>query len=269
MTNKLYFIYGILVLLSLNLLSSCSYKSRQAILKTPFDTDTIKTVRVVNGSENTDDYYNIIKPEDELIIRNLQDMNLIMRQTGGDNTSNSNQYQQNNYTPFKVNKAGELLLPKIGVIKIAGLNRIEAAAKVQHAYEATELVAPLIEVRIANAYITLLGEVGRQGKYIIGREDYELIDLLGDAGGITPNANRKMVRIIRGDRSNPEIILVNLNDYDFVKNPHLKLRNRDIVYVEPRRVVATNQNLQAYTSLLQVGLVVFNTLLLIYNLAKK
>jgi polysaccharide export outer membrane protein len=244
-------------------LSACSFKNRQAILKTPYDADTVKTVRVINSGNSANGYYNLIKPEDELAIRNVQDMELIVRSTG----SNSGVVQQT-YTTFKVNANGEVVLPKIGAIKVAGLNRTAAAATIQKAYEEKELNAPLIDVRIANAYIILLGEVGRQGKYIIDREDYELIDLLGDAGGVNPGANRKMVRIFRGDRANPEIIQVNLNDYSFLKNDKLKLQAKDVIYVEPRRIVSSSQNFQSYSGFIQVGLVMVNTLLLIYNIAK-
>ncbi len=253
-------------LLSLGLmlfLSACSFKNRQAILKTPYDADTVRTVQVINSQNTVEGYYNLIKEEDELAIRNVQDMDLIVKSTGTNNA-----ISQQTYSTFKVNANGEVILPKIGAVKVAGLNRTSAAAVIQKAYEAKELNAPLIDVRIANAYIILLGEVGRQGRYIIEREDYELIDLLGDAGGVNPGANRKMVRIFRGDRANPEIIQVNLNDYSFLKNPKLKLQAKDVIYVEPKRIVSTSQNFQPYSSFIQVGLVMINTLLLIYNIAK-
>lgn len=245
--------------------SSCSFKSRQALLKTPYDADTVKTVRVINGNDDLKGYYNLIKPEDELAIRNVQDMSLIVRSSVEGNNSNS---QQSVYTTFKVNAAGEVVLPKIGAIKVGGLNRTEAAQAIQKAYEAKELNAPLIDVRIANAYIVLLGEVGRQGKYVIEREDYELVDLLADAGGLTPNANNKMLRIFRGERSNPEIIMVNLSDYSFIKDPKLKLQAKDVVYIEPRRAAVSSQNFQGYNTFIQFGFVIVNTLLLIYTLAK-
>lgn len=244
--------------------TSCSFKNRQALLKTPYDADTVRTVRVINNAVESEGYYNLIKPEDELAIRNVQDMNLIVRKQEG----NTNINTQQTYVTFKVNADGEVTLPKIGAIKVSGLNRSQAAQKIQAAYQVKELNAPLIDVRIANAYIVLLGEVGKQGKYVIDREDYELIDLLADAGGVNPNANKKMVRIFRGDRANPEIIMVNLNDYNFIRDPKLKLRAKDIVYVEPRRIASSSQNFQAYSSFIQVGLVVLNTALIIYNIAK-
>lgn len=262
--NKLSFITLILIGLSALFLGSCSFKNRQALLKTPYDADTVRTVRVINSNIESEDYYNIIKPEDELAIRNVQDMRLIVRESGtGANVNN-----QQTFTTFKVNANGEVVLPKVGTIKVAGLNRTQAAETIQKAYEAKELNAPLIDVRIANAYIVLLGEVGKQGKYIIDREDYELIDLLADAGGVNVNANRKMVRIFRGDRANPEIIMVNLNDYSFIKDPKLKLRAKDIVYIEPRRIASSSQNFQAYSTFIQLGLVIINTGLIIYNLSR-
>ncbi len=244
-------------------LSSCSFKGRQALLKTPYDADTVKTVRVINGNTDAPGYYNLIKPEDELAIRNVQDMSLIVKVPEGGN-SNTSQV----YTTFKVNANGEITLPKIGIIKVAGLNRSQAAQMIQKAYEAKELNAPLIDVRIANAYVVMLGEVGKQGKYIIEREDYQLIDLLADAGGLTANANNKMLRIFRGDRSNPEIIMVNLNDYNFLRDPKLKLQAKDVIYIEPRRAAVNSQNFQAYSTFIQIGFVVVNTLLLIYSITK-
>lgn len=234
------------------------------MLKTPYDADTVRTVRVINEHPAPDSYYNPIKPEDELAIRNVQDMNLIVRNP----EERANINQQQTYTTFKVDANGEVVLPKIGAIKVAGLTRSQAAAVIQKAYEEKELNAPLIDVRIANAYVVLLGEVGKQGKYIIEREDYELIDLLADAGGVTPGANKKMLRIFRGDRNNPEIIMVNLNDYNFLKNPKLRLQAKDVVYVEPRRMLVNSQNFQAYSTFIQMGLVVLNTALIIYNITR-
>ena len=263
MKYKKTFTYPIILFACCALLfSSCSYKNREAMLKTPYDVDTLKNVFVANPSETPKDYYNLIKPEDELAISNLQDMDLIIKR------KETNAGQTTIYTTFKVNSAGEINLPKIGVVKVAGLNHVEAASKIQQAYDVKELTNPIIDVRIANAYVVVLGEATRQGKYLIGREDYELIDLLADAGGLTQNANKKMLKIFRGPRENPEVILVNLSDYNFLKNPKMRLQAKDVVYIETKRSAVNAQNFQSYSSIIQVGLVVVNTLLLIYTISK-
>lgn len=262
--NKLTLTILLFICFAVSFFSSCSFKGRQVILKTPYDADTVKTVRVVNAGLESESYYNLIKAEDELAIKNVQDMSLIAPMTTGSN----NATQTASYTTFKVGATGEVVLPKIGAIKVAGLNRKQAAEAIQKAYELKELNAPLIDVRIANAYVILLGEVEKQGKFVIEREDYELIDLLADAGGLTPEANKKMLRIFRGDKNNPEIIFVNLSDYSFLKDPRLKLRAKDVVYIEPRRASVSSQNFQAYSTFIQIGFTVVNALLLIYTITK-
>jgi polysaccharide export outer membrane protein len=238
----------------------CAYKGRNSILKTPFDADTIKNVFVVNGLADTATY-NTIKAEDELAISDLQDISLLVR-------TERETYNQrtDSYAIFKVNQQGAVSLPIIGPVKVSGLNRTEAASLIQELYAKKELKKPLIDVRINNLYVILLGEVFKPGKYLINREDVELIDLLGEAGGLTPSANKKLVKIFRGDRTNPEIILVNMQDYAFIKNKNLRLKSRDVIYVEPKRIISSSQSLQAYSSLFQIGFLFLNTILLIINL---
>lgn len=249
-------------LAALLLMNGCAYSGRNVLLKTPFDADTLKGVFVVNGKVGQEGYYNLIKPEDELAISDLQDISLLVR-------SNKERYtpRTDSYAIFQVNEKGMISLPLLGQVKVAGLNRLEAGNHIQNLYEQKELRKPLIDVRINNLYVVLLGEVARQGKYIINREDYELIDLLGEAGGLTPGANKRAVKIFRGDRRDPEIILVNLENYSFLKNKNLRLQSKDVVYVEPRRIVSNAQSAQAYSAFFQVGFVLLNTVLLIINLS--
>lgn len=243
-------------------LGGCAYKGRNSILKTPYDADTVKDVFVINSSNDTEGYYNIIKPEDELAISDLQDIGLLVR---ADKVNYSQ--RTDSYAIFKVNLQGFISLPLLGAVKVAGLNRTEAATHIQNLYESKELKKPLIDVRVNNMYVILLGEVARPGKYLINREDYELIDLLGEAGGLTTAANKKLVKIFRGDRQNPEVILVNMQDYSFLRNKNLRLKSRDVIYVEPKHLASNAQNLQLYSTFFQIGFLALNTILLIINIS--
>lgn len=253
----------LLALLITQLFGSCAFVNRDVILKTPFDADTSGRTYVVTGRGTEHNYYNIIRPEDELAITDLQDITILVRKEHV-----RNDLRNDTYATFKVNAAGEIILPLLGKIPVAGLTREEAAEQIQARYKEKELKNPLIDVRINNLYVVLLGEVARPGKYIINREDYELIDLLGEAGGLTPLANKQRVKIIRGDRAKPEVIFVDLADYAFLKDRKLRLQSRDIIYVEPRPGALRAHNAQAYTTFFQIGFVALNTILLIVNLSK-
>lgn len=252
-----------IICLLLPLLTSCGFVNRDVILKTPFDADTSTKAYVVPILSNQEEYYNLIKPEDELAIADLQDITILVRKE-----NLRNDLKNDSYATFKVNAAGEINLPLIGKVMVAGLNRVQAAELIEVKYKEKELKKPLIDVRINNLYVVLLGEVAKQGKYIINREDYELIDLLGEAGGLTPIANKHLVKIIRGDRINPEVIIVDLADYAFLKDQKLRLKSRDIIYVEPRSAALKAHNAQAYTTFFQIGFVLLNTILLVINLSK-
>jgi polysaccharide export outer membrane protein len=227
-------------------------------MKTPFDSDTVKTVFMLNHTSDQNGYYNIIRPEDDLSIRNLQNKSLIIGSLKED------LYQPQINTSYRVDLNGNIYLPMIGKVAVGGLNKNQAANKLQQAYSSSELKDPIIDVQIVNLYVTVLGEVGKQGKYLIFREDMQLVDLLGEVGGLSADANKKNVKIIRGDRLNPAIIVVNLSNYDFLKDKNLTLRSGDIVYVEPKRG-ANFRNMRGYAGIVQFAILALNCLLIIYN----
>lgn len=253
----------IALILAMQLFGACAFVNRDVILKTQFDADTSRKAYVITNVGEYAGYYNVIKPEDELAIADLQDITILVRKE-----HLRNDLKVDTYATFKVNAEGNINLPLIGKVQVAGLNRDQAAHLIELKYSEKELKRPMIDVRINNLYVVLMGEVAKQGKYIINREDYELIDLLGEAGGLTPIANKHLVKIIRGDRMKPEVIIVDLSDYAFLKDPRLKLKSRDIIYVEPRSVALKAHNAQAYSTFFQIGFVALNTILLIVNLSK-
>jgi polysaccharide export outer membrane protein len=247
-----------LLLLIYSTITGCAYKSRDALFKTPFDSDTVKTVFMVNHRSDQDGYYNLIRPEDELSIRNLQNKTLIV------GLLKENLLQPQTTTVYRVDRSGNIFLPMIGKVTVEGLNRNQAANKIQEAYSQGELKDPIIDVQIVNLYVTVLGEVNKQGKYLIFREDMQLVDLLGEVGGLSADANKKNVKIIRGDRRNPEILVVNLSNYDFLKDQNLNLRSGDVIYVEPKRG-SSFRNMRGYAGVVQFGILALNCLLIIYN----
>jgi len=238
-------------------ISGCAYKGRDAILKTPYDSNKLESVLIANQSAEQGPY-NLIRPEDELSIRNLQNKGLIV------GVSKETALQSQLTTTYKVDRLGNIHLPIIGQVSVLNLSKGEAAIEIQKQYVLHELQDPIIDVEIVNMHVTVLGEVTKQGKYLLAREDMQLIDLLGEVGGLTPDANKKSVKIIRGDRSNPEIILVNLSKYDFVKNKNLQLRSGDIIYVEPKRGMNFH-NLRGYAGFVQLGILALNCILIISN----
>jgi len=252
----------VLVLCILLLLNSCASRYKKALFTTKTDAviDTLKTVYVANDKGPEDIYYKI-KPGDQIAIRNLQNVEFGAQQGGFGGPTNSQ-------LSYLVEITGNVNLPVIGKVPVAGLTRREARLKLQDLYSQTLLKDPIIELNIVNLKVTLLGEFKTQGNYLIEKDNTSFIEILGQAGGLTERAEPKNLKIIRGNRNNPEIIYVNLKNINSLSSPKLVLQNNDIVYAEPRKIYSSTEGLQNAMTFLQPVLLILNTAVIIYNLSR-
>ena len=269
--NTLYIFIPILFLL---VLSACSARRERSLFNAKSDivTDTIKQVYVVNDQGISDAFYKI-KINDRLAIRNVQNPEFGAT-ANASSTSTSSTSQNitsggiNNALSYPVDLDGQVNLPAVGKVPVAGLSRREAAIKIQDLYAKQLLRNPIIELSVVNLKVTLLGEFGRQGNFLLERENTTLIDIIGEAGGITKTADPKTLKIIRGDRSNPEVIYVNLNDINSLASKKLVLQNDDIIVLQQTKSAATTEKLQSYNNILQPLLVVVNLAVLIFTVTR-
>jgi polysaccharide export outer membrane protein len=97
---------------------------------------------------------------------------------------------------------------------------------------------PLVNVRIANFYITVLGEVKRPGLYIVGNEKINIIDAIGLAGDLSLGGKRGNVIIIREENGESVFKRVSLNATDIVQSEYYYLQSGDKIYIEPLKAFA-------------------------------
>jgi polysaccharide export outer membrane protein len=247
--------FKILCFLSIiSLCYSCSLKQQHALFleKGKSATDT--------ASKNSHSVYRI-QPEDVLQIRNLQGIKYLdgssTNASGGSSSSGES---------FQVEEDGRVTLPIVGRVFVTGLSRYEAAQKIEKIYRDSLLKDPIIELKILNLKVTLFGEARGTGNYTLKKENTSLIDILGDAGGLTNAADEKNVRIIRGDRAHPEVIKLDLSDINVLGDPRIILQNNDIIYIGQNKRAIRDDKIQNVSSLVQPSLLIFNTALIIYSL---
>lgn len=238
---------------------SCSYKQQHVLFEQRSgpvaDTGTVKAQPPV--------YH--IHPNDILQVRNLQSTKYLVDNAGtSGSTSTSGSIEQGQ--TFQVEEDGKVTLPVIGHIAVAGLTRYEAAQKIEHLYRDSLLKNPIIELKILNLKVTLLGEVKSPGNIPLVKENTTLIDVLGQAGGLTNNANEKNIKIIRGNKASPEVIYVDLGNIKTLGDPRLTLQNDDIIYVMQNKRAVRDEKIQNFSTLVQPSLLIFNTALIIYTL---
>jgi polysaccharide export outer membrane protein len=135
---------------------------------------------------------------------------------------------------YKVDKNGNIQLPLIGEIKIGGLSVEDAQTAI-----ATQLMqhvkSPVVDLRLSNFKITVIGEVNKPATFIINDEQVNVLEALGLAGDMTVYGRRENVLIIRNEDGNKTMTRLNLNKLESMKSPYFNLKQNDIVYIEPDR----------------------------------
>ena len=255
--------YPIVLLSLLLFLGACSYKNRNVLLKDPKELklDTLKTIYVSNNGEKSYDVYRI-KAYDILNVRNLQDASLIGGETSQGTTT------PGRGTEFIVEPDGFVNLPVIGKVPVIGLSRMEARKLIEEIYKEKLFKNPIIDLQIINLNVTVLGEVRAPGNYVLKNEKTDLIDLIGLVGGINLEGKTKNVRIIRGNRDNPEIIYVNLNNINSLSSDKLILQDKDIIIVESKRFYSFARNTQPVFVLINSFITILSIYLIIDSISK-
>lgn len=249
--------FNLILLLALFFMCSCSYKQQQVLFRTNVPLQNI------SASNSTSSTYKI-GPEDVLQIRNLQNIKYITDElpvsTVGGSIGQAPTYQ--------VEEDGTVALPVIGRIAISGLTRLEASLKIEELYKKSLLKDPIIDLKIINLKVTVLGEVRTQGNYLLLKDKTNLVDMIGEAGGLTDKANERNIQIIRGDKTHPQIIIADLNNIQTLANPELNLQNNDVIYISQNKRTVRNNSMQNVSGIFQGVLVLLNTALVIYTLTK-
>mgnify|MGYP003940926383 CR=1 FL=1 len=168
-------------------------------------------------------------------------------------------------TGFLVDKEGNVSIPMLGNIRLAGLTTYEARKLIaEHA--SRYFKDPTVQVRFANYKITVLGEVARPATYTVPNEKVTLLDAIGLAGDLTIYGKRENVLLIRDNGDEKEFVRLDLNSSATINSPYFYLKQNDVIYVEPGKgkVAATNaartQTISIVSSIISVLIVALTRL---------
>jgi len=136
---------------------------------------------------------------------------------------------------YLVDRNGNIDFPVLGQVKLGGLTKEEAKAKL--IAELNEyLKEPMVNIRFLNYKVTVVGEVNRPSTFTIPTEKINILEALGMAGDMTAFGKRENVLIIREEAGVRTMARVNLNETEVLNSPYFYLRQNDVVYVEPDRM---------------------------------
>jgi polysaccharide export outer membrane protein len=137
-------------------------------------------------------------------------------------------------TGYLVDKNGEVSLPIVGTVKLAGLTTSEARDLIKNK-TAEFYKDPNVQVRFSNFKVTVLGEVSKPSTYIVPNEKNTVLDALGLAGDLTIYGRRDNILIIRDSADTKKYVRLNITSTKILRSPYFYLRQNDVIYVEPNR----------------------------------
>ena len=258
MQKQYLFIFSLFVL---TFLSSC--RSNKDLI---YLNDT-KDQEILEGIPNSTSEY-IIKSNDNLYI-DIQSMNPEVNVLFNPSQSTGQGGTQQNYgqlsgqylNGFQVDLSGNINLPIIGKIALAGKTLNQAKELIQA--QADEYIKDAnVKVKLLSFKVTVLGEVKSPGVYYNYNNQMTVLDGISLASGVTDYGRIQKVLVLRPTSKGSKTYRLDLTNRKFLSSEAFFLQPNDVVYVEPDKFKNVKLNSPMYSLFLST----ISTLILVFKI---
>ena len=219
MFNKTNNFYFFLMLIGCSLFSSCiSYKQVPYFKDLPQEKES---------SENISNY-------SPLIIQNNDILNITINSLNAEasNIFNPPTAQSAAGSGITVDQNGDIQLPYIGKIHLAGLTSQQATALITQKM-LYYLKEPVVRLQLSNFKIAVFGGVGTPGIFQVSNERITLTEALIMAGDLEMNSMRHNVLLVREIDGKRKYIRFDMGSRSTFTSPYFYLKSNDLIYVQP------------------------------------
>ena len=129
---------------------------------------------------------------------------------------------------------GNIQVPQLGPVHVKDSTVMQARSELVRLY-AKWVKDPVVDVKVLNKEVNMMGELKTPGKYVVEKDYNTLLDMVSRAGDFDFYADRKHVTVIRNANYTPQKIVIDLKNVDpaFAKN--VQIYPGDVVYVPSRK----------------------------------
>lgn len=255
--------YFMLLIVGIVILSSCSLRKRITYFQGE-QGNTNEISRTYTPRLKADDLLSIIVSADDAAT--AEPFNIIDRDAPTVRGNSGYTTGAPASSGYLIDSAGMIEMPIIGELKVGGLNRMEATKLIQN--KLTEyLTNPIVQIRIVNFKVTVLGDVRSPGTFTIPNERITILEAIGLAGDLTITGNRKNVKVVRNDGKRDFQTVIDLTSQEVFNSPVYYLEQNDIVYIEPNAGARTQSTVWAKvgTFFVSITSVVVSTIAVLTN----
>ena len=135
----------------------------------------------------------------------------------------------NSYT---IDESGYIHVSFIDKLLVEGLSIEEAKNLIQKALNEYFKECTVV-VKLVNFQVSVLGEVNSPGSFTIDKEQVNLFQALGLAGGAKEFSNLRRVVLVRQTDTGSQVQKLDLTSQKILESEFFYLMPNDIVYIEP------------------------------------
>lgn len=136
---------------------------------------------------------------------------------------------------YLVDPSGFIDFPVVGKVKVGSMTLRQIKETLSLRLK-DYVKQPVVDARIINYRVTILGEVGRPGTIVAPNQKISIIDALAAAGDVPITGRKDNILVIRETEGTREMARLNLNSREVFNSPYFYLKQNDVVYVEPSKL---------------------------------
>lgn len=135
---------------------------------------------------------------------------------------------------YQVNSDGKIFINDIGEIYVLG-STVKSIRKLIYDELVSQgiYVNPIVNVKVINKSYTILGEVNNPGNYSFQKNNFTILEAIGNAGDLSINGRRDNIKLIRDFEGNRNIYEIDLTKSEFLTSSSFQIYPRDIIIVSP------------------------------------
>jgi polysaccharide biosynthesis/export protein len=140
---------------------------------------------------------------------------------------------------ISISQEGDIVLPLIGKVQVAGMTQNEAQQKLTEAYLAfyKKPQVTILITKYAERKVHVDGMVGHAGPVLFPPEEpMTIMRAITAAGGIAPRGERSDVRLKRVVDGRETTTIIDTADISSGKAPDIELKENDYIYVRDSRI---------------------------------
>lgn len=142
-----------------------------------------------------------------------------------------------NLSPYRLDQAGDVVLPIVGKVNLLGLSRAEAVAKIENLLHThNHLQDAIVTITLYGQYVSVLGEVKNAGRVDFENDFMTVNEALSRCGDLTIHADRRHIMVLREEGNQVKHYTLDFTQgHQIATSPAYHLQPGDVIYVTPNK----------------------------------